>query len=35
MLAIDGYCCAFRLASHPDPQRTLSARFVQSILSLF
>ena len=27
----DGYCCALRLAAHPDPQRTLSARFVQRV----
>jgi len=26
-----GYCCALRLAAHPDPQRTLSAQFVQRI----
>gem|GEM_PF-2649211 len=25
------YCCVLRLAAPPDPQRTLSARFVQSI----
>ena len=28
-----GSCCVLRLAAHPDPQRTLAARFVQRILS--
>ena len=28
-----GYCCALRLAAHPDPQSTLSAQFVQRIPS--
>ena len=27
------YCCGLRLAAHPDPQRTLTARFVKSIPS--
>ena len=31
----DGYCCVLRLAPHPDPQRTLAARFVQKIPSAF
>jgi len=26
-----GYGCVFRLAAHPDPQRTLAARFVQKV----
>jgi hypothetical protein len=26
-----GHCCGSRLASHPDPQRTLPAGFVQNI----
>ena len=28
-----GYRCSLRLAAHPDPQRPLAARFVQSLLS--
>jgi len=28
----DGYGCGLRLASHPDPQRTLTARLIQAIL---
>jgi hypothetical protein len=30
-----GYRCGLRLAAHPDPQRRLTARFVQSILNGF
>ncbi|MCL2876724.1 MAG: hypothetical protein FWF12_10675, partial [Betaproteobacteria bacterium] len=28
----NGYGCGLRLASHPDPQRTLTARLIQTIL---
>jgi len=30
----DGYGCGLRLASHPDPQRTLTARLIQTIRNL-